>query len=62
MQPRGRWYLVLAYGQANQTDAFYGLAAQQPELLLHSVLHDVLQRRHEQVVVRHKLLLSRVSH
>lgn len=61
-QPKGRRYLFLAYGQANQTDALDGLAAQQPELLLHGVLHDVFQRRHEQVVVRHELLLGRVGH
>ena len=62
MRPRGRRYLLLADGQADQTDALYGLAPQQPELLLHGVLHYVLQRRHEQVVVRHKLLLRCVSH
>lgn len=58
----GGCYLLLAYGQANQTDALDGLAAQQPQLLLHGVLHDVFQRRHELVVVRHELLLRRVGH
>lgn len=55
-------YLFLAYSQANQTNALYGLATQQPKLFLHSILHYVLKWWHEQVVVRHKLLLRRVSH
>lgn len=55
-------YLLLAYSQADEADALYGLAAEQPELLLHGVLDDVFERGHEQVVVWHKLLLSRVSH
>lgn len=55
-------YLFLAYSQANQTNALYGLATQQPKLFLHSILHYVLEWWHEQVVVRHKLLLRRVSY
>lgn len=55
-------YLFLAYSQANQTNALYGLSTQQPELLLNSILHYVFQWWHEQVVVWHKLLLCRVSH
>lgn len=55
-------HLLLAHGQADEADALDGLAAEQPQLLLHGVLHDVLERRHEQVVVRHELLLGRVGH
>lgn len=55
-------YLLLADSQANEADALDGLAAEQPELLLHSVLDDVFERGHEQVVVWHKLLLCSVSH
>lgn len=55
-------YLLLPHSQADEADALYGFAAEQPQLLLHGVLHDVFERGHEQVVVRHKLLLGRVSH
>lgn len=55
-------YLLLADSQADQTDALYGLAAEQPELFLHCVLYNVFQWGHEQVVVWHKLLLCCVGH
>lgn len=55
-------YLLLADSQADEADALYGLSTKQPELLLHGVLHNVFERGHEQVVVRHKLLLGCVGH
>ena len=55
-------YLFLAHSQANEADALDGLSTEQPQLLLHSVLHYVLERGHEQVVIRHKLLLCGVSY
>lgn len=55
-------YLLLANSQTDQTDALYRLPPQQPQLFLHGVLHDVLERGHEEIIVRHKLLLGRVSH
>lgn len=55
-------YLFFAHSQADETDALNSLAAEQPELLLHGVLHDVFERGHEQVVVWHKLLLGCVCH
>lgn len=55
-------YLLLADSQADETDALYGLAAQQPELLLHGVFYNVFERGHEHVVIWHKLLLCGVGH
>lgn len=55
-------HLLLAHRQADETDALDGLAAEQPQLLLHGFLHNGLERGHELVVVRHKLLLGCVGH
>lgn len=55
-------YLVLADSQADEADTLDGLPSEQPQLLLHGVLHDVFEGGHEQVIVGNKLLLSRVRH
>lgn len=62
MRVESQTYLLLADSQADEADALDGLATEQPEFLLHGILYDVFERGHEQVVVRHELLLGSVSH
>lgn len=55
-------HLLLAHSQADEADALDGLSSEQAKLLLNAVLHDVFEGGHEQIIVRHKLLLGCISH
>ena len=54
-------YLVLSHSQSNETDALDGLSPEESVFFGSGIGHDVLQTRHEVVVVKDKVLLHSIS-
>lgn len=53
--------LFLSYSQTNQADAFNGFSSQHAVIRRQRILHDVLEARHEAIIVMKELFLCSVG-